>query len=59
MRKVAQIQSFDDLPKDKRPPEYMWDNGELLDDWFDKVYGRKEKQPEELTIYIPEHELEG
>ena len=55
---MSQIISFDELPKEKRPPEYMWDDSEQLDDWFDKVYDRKEKQPDELTIYIPEHELE-
>ena len=38
-----QIDSFMELPKDKRPPEDIQDNAEELDDWFDRVFSRGEK----------------
>lgn len=36
-----QIDSYMELPKEKRPPEDMWDNPEELKDWFDRVFDRK------------------
>lgn len=43
MRKRAQIDSFNELPREKRPPENMiWEGSvEELDEWFDKVFDRK------------------
>lgn len=48
IRKRAQVDSYNELPKDKRPPDKLiWEgtNAEL-DDWFDRVYdfGDKKKK---------------
>lgn len=62
IRKSAQIASFNELPKDKRPPEYTWDNPEALEEWFDKVmeYRKdKDKSPDKLDIIIQDFEIEG
>jgi len=37
-----QIDSFMELPKEKRPPKDMWNKQEELDDWFDRVFDRKD-----------------
>lgn len=29
--------SFNELPKDERPPKWMWTDGEKLDAWFKEV----------------------
>ena len=57
IEKRMQIESFMELPKDKRPPESIWDDPDKIDDWFDRVFDRGEKQTE-LVINIPEHEIE-
>lgn len=61
IRKCAQILSFNDLPTEKRPPEYMWDSSNMLDDWFDTVFDRKETSdnPTGLTVIIEDEEYEG
>lgn len=33
-----QIDSFMELPKDKRPPKNIWSKPEELEDWFDRVF---------------------
>jgi hypothetical protein len=32
------IDSFNELPKDKRPPESIWFDGDKLEEWFDSVF---------------------
>lgn len=61
IRKCAQILSFNDLPLEKRPPEYMWDSSNMLDDWFDTVFNREEKSntTDGLTVIIEDEEYEG
>lgn len=39
-KRQMQIDSFMELPKDKRPPESIWDNSDELDKWFDNVFHR-------------------
>lgn len=51
-----QIDSFFELPEDRRPPESIWDNAKKLKDWFDKVFERRE--PTELVMNIPDDEIE-
>lgn len=29
--------SFNELPKEERPPRWMWQDGEKLDEWFKEV----------------------
>jgi hypothetical protein len=52
IRKRQQIDSFSELPEEKRPPEDMiWDGTkEDLDEWFDRVFDRKNKGYEENII---------
>jgi len=45
-----QIDSFMELPKEKRPPKTIWDDSEKLDDWFDRVFDRKTTPNVELFI---------
>lgn len=54
--KRMQIDSFFELPEDKRPPETIWDNAKKLKDWFDSVFERKERA--EMVINIPDSEIE-
>ena len=60
IRKMGQIMSFDELTKDKRPPEVIWDNSEALENWFDNVFEyRKDKSsstPEAMSIIIEDIE---
>jgi len=54
---MRQIASFDELPKEKRPPEIYWDHPDLLDDWFDKVF-KKKKSPSKGFEYVNLDEIE-
>jgi hypothetical protein len=50
------INSFYELPKDKRPPENMWFDGEELEEWFDRAFSRDRKQN---TLNFVIDEVEG
>jgi hypothetical protein len=56
MRMRENIDSFFELPKDKRPPEDYWFDSEELESWFDKVFKR---EPTEFEFTISEDEVEG
>jgi len=45
IRKKSQVDSFRELPKEKRPTETMiWEGSpEELERWFDRVFDRKNK----------------
>lgn len=49
------IDSFYELPKEKRPPEDIWFSPEELEDWFDKIFHNRPTQAE-LTINLDEVE---
>lgn len=53
-----QIDGFNELPKEKRPPEQMlWEGSpDDLDDWLDRVFGKEQTNPE---FIIDESSLEG
>lgn len=55
--KRIQIDSFFELPKEKRPPESIWDDPARLEEWFDRVFDRKKET--EFVFTIPEHEIES
>lgn len=38
IRKRMQIDSWNELPKEKRPPEAIWDKPSELEEWFDRVF---------------------
>ena len=58
IRKRIQVDNFNELPQDKRPPEMMiWDGtSKDLDKWLDKVYKRDEPQVTELSLLESEIE---
>lgn len=55
-----QIDGLNELPKDKRPPDYiLWNNNsDLLDNWIDKVLYDKNPEPES-KVMLPLNEIEG
>ncbi len=58
-RKRLQIESFNELPREKRPPDRMIWYGtiEEVEKWFDKV--TKQKQPlDKFDLYISEDDIE-
>lgn len=59
IRKRQQIDSMNELPEEKRPPELMlWDgNPEDIDDWLSKVLSGKQQTTTVLSI--KESEIEG
>jgi hypothetical protein len=58
MRKRMQIDNFNELPKEKRPPDDMIWNGtaEDIDDWIDKVF--YDKKPDEATFVVSDRDIE-
>ncbi len=59
IRKRNQIDSFNELPREKRPPTSMiwWGTSEELDRWFDKVFDRKKEVGSEV-LFVDESEIE-
>jgi hypothetical protein len=55
VRKRMQIDSWMELPKEKRPPESIWDDPDELEEWFDRVYGNAQT---EFNIGYDEEEVE-
>jgi hypothetical protein len=60
IRKRVQIDSFFELPKEKRPPDDMiwYGTQDDIDRWFDKVFKKGEKPGEEVTLEIDSSEIE-
>lgn len=58
IRKRMQIDSFDEVPKDKRPPDSMiwYGTTEDIDRWFDKVFKSK-KDTDNIILEIDESEI--
>ena len=48
-----------ELPKDKRPPDSMiwWGNSDELENWLDRVYGKKPKRDEKVTFIISDDDI--
>lgn len=46
VRKRQQVDSLNEIPRNKRPPEQMiWEGtSEEIDDWIDRVFKTKEKE---------------
>jgi hypothetical protein len=60
IRKRMQIDNFNELSQDKRPPELMIWSGtpEQIDEWLDKVLdSRKRKQ--DTPVYLDISKIEG
>jgi len=58
IRKRLQIDSLNELPKEKRPPELMlWDGmPEEIEEWLEKVYDTKKPQQSNITIKLDDIE---
>lgn len=60
IKKRMQYDSFLELPKEKQPPDNIWDEPEELEEWFDKVFkstGNK-NQPVDGT-FLNINDVEG
>ena len=55
IRKRMQIDSWMELPKEKRPPESIWDKPQEIDEWFDRIAGDKQT---EFNLNVNEDEIE-
>jgi hypothetical protein len=51
------IDSFNELPKDKRPPKSIWDKPSEIEDWFNRVYDTNKQT--EFTFNVDDKEVEG
>lgn len=61
VRKRQQIDNLAEVPKEKRPPELMlwWGKPEDIENWFDRVYERRNVQtPETITFNVSEKDIE-
>ena len=50
------IDSFNELPKDKRPPESIWFSSERLERWFDDVFRTDSHSSSTIELNISEVE---
>lgn len=52
IRKRQQIDSFNELPKEKRPPDdIVWDGtSDDIDEWFDEVFKKGKDANQEIII---------
>lgn len=58
---MQQIDNLQELPKEKRPPDYIiWDGSpEEMDEWLDKVLDPKKKNQQTVELVIKGDEIEG
>jgi hypothetical protein len=52
----AKIESFNELPKDKRPPRDLWSKPFKLEAFFDEVFKRTDGQKEYVDLDLEEVE---
>lgn len=57
IKRRTQLDSFLELPKDKKPPRSLWDKPSELEDWFDRVYDTKKDTSVDFSI--DDSEIEG
>ena len=57
---MQQIDNLNELPKDKRPPDYItWDGtSEDMDEWLDKVLGDPSKSQTHVELVIRDRDIE-
>jgi hypothetical protein len=58
IRKRSQLDTINELPKEKRPDDFLfWDKtSEELDNWFDRVFKKNESQTTEIMFSMDEIE---
>ena len=54
VKKRMQIDSWMELPKEKRPPESIWDKPDEIEEWFDRVFG--DNKQTEFTFNVDDIE---
>lgn len=54
-----QVDSINELPKEKRPPEMMiWDGTyDDIEEWLDKVFDRKKKKDYDIELVIKDDDI--
>ena len=57
MKRRMQLDSYLELPEEKRPPRSIWDYPSQLEVWFDNAFSNGEKQ-NEFNLPINENEVE-
>ncbi len=57
IKRRMQIDSYLELPEEKRPPRSIWDKPSELEEWFDRIFSDGKKQTE-FTLPIREDEIE-
>jgi len=59
IRKRQQVTSFLEIKKKKRPPDLIvwWGNADELENWLDRVYGKKPKRDDKVTFIISEDDI--
>ena len=61
IRKRLELDSYAELPKEKRPPDNLiwYGSSDDIDKWFDKVFKRKGKpEQDEFILSIDPREIE-
>lgn len=58
IKKRLQYDSFLELPKEKQPPDNIWDRPEELEEWFDKVFKTTGDKPVDGT-FLNINDVEG
>ena len=58
---MQQIDNLNELPKEKRPPDYIiWDGStEEMDDWLDRVLNHPGKNQNQVEFLIKDSDIEG
>jgi hypothetical protein len=61
IRKMQQIDNLNELPKEKRPPDYIiWDGTtEEMDEWLDRVLDHSGKKQTQVEFVIKGSDIEG
>ena len=59
LKKRMQVDSINELPKEKRPPEMMiWDGTyDDIEEWLDKVFDRKKKKDYDIELVIKDDDI--
>lgn len=58
IKKRLQYDSFYELPKEKQPPDDIWDKPEELERWFDEVFKPTGVKPQQET-FLDINDVEG
>jgi hypothetical protein len=57
IKRRMQIDSYMELPEEKRPPRSIWDYPSKISEWFDNAFSDGKKQ-NEFTLPVNDDEVE-